>query len=342
MRHAVCIVVLTVCVAPFSYGMKAYMPPAGVIPDSDLIVTGTVAAVSEVVEKEIKFPGQDKAHKRHVQKAKFKVGGTLRGHASRGDEIEVVFQAPKPRKEGVMMMRMADGPTYPGLKRDETYALALRQFPDANDLYSLPAAVEYFANAVHQNARYNEMCRTTAVEKWAWGETKKGLQVAMLPDRDDFPAIQARTRRGGESRPSFRFQFSVAMRNVGDEPVAVVHHMDFLKLSYQPENGAWHEVASLHHKSLPFDEDKHVTVLQPGELILLARYGKSNYGDHLQVTNPEVGVYAWTAEYSNDKEGETEDGIPYWTGKLKSGIATCIYGSPHQAGTLPPPPPVAE
>jgi len=303
--------------APALQAMQAYTPPAAVAASSDLVLTATVLEQLDEGEHEIHLPGTREPVTRFLRRFRLRVEAVLLGEAQRGQELTVVVLArkPQPKRQGVLAV-MSDGPGYPSLRKGQTYGVALQALDKQalGDFY-LPAQSDYFAH-VDVPQQYNRLVRITNVAAWPWGPARNGLQLALVPDLRSLPIM----RRNGQ--PAATFPFAVAARNVGEEPLALVHHQDFLALGYRPADGDWQQVKEQQRRQpRAFKAAEHVTVLQPGEMLLLARHGATQYGDRATVTGVTAGPVAWKAIYRNQRADEL-DGVPFWQGKLQSALSS--------------------
>jgi len=329
--------VLSICLLAASvHAMRVYVPLPCLVAGSDLIVVGTVDGDGKRGERELLQPGMSKPITRWYHDTEIAVEEVLldpSGTVKAGQSVPVVSWAkkpeppPQPRGDGLVMLApvMADGPSFPNLRGGQKYLLVLRRLPK-EDGFLLPSDTTYFIPVEDRNKERLDALREAAdTDRWSWGKESNGLRLALAPDGKEVRRLKRRQGRNGPWSHYTRFTFVGALRNVSDEPIAVNHyaHDHYLVLaSKQGDEGLRHldlyEDARLREE--PFGP-KCVSVLQPGHILLLARYGVGTYGDHIDL-DVEPGEVRIAVKYESSRDGAADGGLPLWKGTVTSSPVT--------------------
>ena len=294
------------------------MPTPAAVAQSDLVLVCTVKTETPGNEQTILLPGAKQPIKRWYRRVRADVNEILHqtsvGAAVAADEtIEIVMMAEKPvlPPPNGMRIHMADGPSYPSLKAGDKYLLMLRWLPEEKVFY-LPADGRLFMRTDAPKERVEALKAVSRVADWPWGKVVDGLQFAFMPESRELVV----PRGGGQGH--IEIGFAAVLRNVSDKPIAVNHYgHDHFMLAKIRVGDAAPEALDLYEginlRQEPFGLDK-VTVVKPGELLLLARYGVSPYGDYLRKAPHGGRNFSLLFVYRSQREGETVDGIPLWRG----------------------------
>lgn len=320
-------VVVGVCCASV-LAMMVAMPTSAVVAGSDLVVIAKVAANQEAGEKAVRFPGEKKAFKRYMQTSMLDVSEVLMDLSGRhrvGEKVEVaaLAQKPRPQKPG-LVIHMADGPSYPSLRVGSSYLMVLRKLPDSAQCYYLPADPRYFVlDSPQTKPRVAELRKMADIEKWAWGKSVNGLQLAVMPDREEVRMFKARRGRRGPAFAQAQLMYAAVVRNVTkDQAIAIPHYASdkYLSLSLTAEGQAERKIDLYTGVKLREEKfaSKHVTVIQPGAMVIVARYGASPWGGHVSLKDVPAGPATLRCTFTAARD-EAPDGTPLWRGTLTSG-----------------------
>ena len=312
--------------------MMVALPPPAIVAGSDLVVLVTVTDEGTKAEREVVPPGGERPLKRWYQESGMKVDevcfakGRWAPGVEPGDVIRVVSwtKPPPPKNAGGPFPMVADGPTYVSFRQGQKYLLVLRAMPDGKAYYLQPDPRLFIMDTPNARDRIDALRKVADAESWPWGEAVSGLQLACVPERDEF--VRSRTRQGGRNGPvslSSRIGFVAVVRNVSREPVALAHFpADRYLMMTANAPGKQAERVDL-YKGMQFREpfgQGHVSVVEPGDMVMLARYGKGPYGEYQALEAPPGRLHLGLV-YESKREGVGPNGLPLWRGKLVSGMA---------------------
>lgn len=306
-------------------GMMVDVPLPQIVNSSDLIIIATVKENDGGGEREFTLPDQERPIKRWFQRSNVTIEKILRDKSERfkiGERVRIVAWAKKPPPPGNRMLHMADGPSFPNLRAGQRYLLIVAKLPKDKGYYLPPYPKNFLLATAAKQERLAKIEKIANVDGWNWGEVQNGLQLAFPVHETRLPQLQGQRGRRG---PKFNYGslvFVGALRNRSKKPVAIdLYGPDrFLGMTWSAVGSAARELDIYSYLrpqgQQPFAA-KDVAVLPPGEVILIARYGKGQYGDRQQLELP-TGKKVLRLSYSAKRQGKAADGTPLWQGRVES------------------------
>lgn len=322
----VVIACLTAFTAPAPAGTLNVPLPA-LIADANLVAVVEVVCVDPAIDRTLQPPGFAREVTRpfrtfhlRCKEVLWDPSGTFDANTppEKLPSVKALAQAPPPRRPGVFI---ADGPSYPNLQPGREYVVILKGFGER--YYYLPAYFKNFTEVRDRSADFIAQVRDAAkVDEWAWGEAVDGLRLAVVPARKEqnLPP-QPRRNPAKDPRPA-HVPLVVALRNVGDKPVTINTYLAdrTLRLHYTTPDGTSHEqpiYRGMDRRRGPFDPDKHVATVRPGQIVSLGPAGIMPYG--LGIAMKTVpGKVTIRASYASDRKAPLPHDRTLWRGAVRS------------------------
>lgn len=283
---------------------------------SDAVILGKVVEQAQAQKMKIQLPGQDQASEQWGCVYKVEVSKVFNAcKLIPAPKAAKNRSAPPQRITVYMLAPMAAGDArgvLPGFRRqsllvkDATYILYLKKLPKA-DAFMPISSTAIQPELVNS---WTEFEKDVNPEKWPWGKTVGGLQMAV------FTGMQAIVQPGG---PADCWAL-IAVRNAGKKPIALnLYPKDkFLKVALVSKGKTnapdlYEDVANWQLGSAGKD---HVATLAPGEIVFLNRKGTSDAAEQVAFT-AEPGDYQLKVTYESNRKG-TAGKARLWVGKLES------------------------
>ncbi len=322
----------------------------------EVIIRGKVSKVGKPEEREFRNPWAGKPRKQWLRIVEVDVTKQLRGKV--GKTVKVICQAPQPVKRNPNVLNQpiiarSGGPSHPNLHNGREYLLMLHPTKGKDTCYLNSSWTNYILIGANTKKRVEEIENLADTDRWGWGDTVNGLQLAVVPDRTQLNAFAPRARRPGKRVKGGKrtaVMGIIAVRNVSRKPIAISHYPgdDFLKATFDNADGKTvnclgHSVGvAMAHpraakpKTPPFIAARNVTVLRPGETRMLAPYGIDKHGQTFTFQAPPER-FVFTATYVNKRETKSADGIAVWQGSISASSPQISVKQPNARRTAPQP-----
>lgn len=318
-----------------SHAMMVDMPLPVMVAKSQRVVIARVTQVGTAAEMEVQAPWAKAPAKGWWRRYTVTVREDLKHAAAPAttttEALTILAEAPAPPPpvvEGQPMMMVSDGPAYPILQQDQDYMLMLEKMPRNPELY-LPAYFKNFRRV--DDPMVAEVRKVANPDKWSWGKTVDGLQLAFMPR-------VLYVHRNAQNAPVCFLQAVAAVRNqadhalqvnlyAGDKTLNVNAVKDQVKVS--PD---WY--ANPNHQR-EYDPKADCLRLQPGEIAFIGPQGPAGYGLGFDLPLTP-GTWSISAGYTNQRaliptetlETDAARLRTLWTGTLESAAVTLEVPAP--------------
>jgi hypothetical protein len=211
------------------------------------------------------------------------------------------------------------------LAKGSSYVMILTKLPHREEYY-LRFNPDYAHEATEENIK--SATRAADPDKWAWGKSVHGLQMALLLPAEAGTFGAGNVPMGGRMKPSFSMSCGVALKNTSDKPLAISQYAPDHPLSVQAKQDAdgvvggsgepvnvnlYPDVGS---KAAGY-EPKNSVILKPNQVMLIAPSDKADSGFTMWVSL-DFGKWSIQAAFESRREDKGTDSLPLWKGKIES------------------------